>query len=150
MPTAPLRALSVRRMPEAVIAGGCQCGAVRYAIAEPPLRLYVCHCRECQKQSASAFGMSLIVRRAAFAVMQGETRGWSRHADSGRTMACFFCAECGSRLCHEREGIDTISVKAGTLDTPMDFSGAVHIWTSRKLPALALPPDAEEYAEEPP
>jgi hypothetical protein len=140
----------VRRMSEGVVAGGCQCDAVRYAIAEMPLRLYVCHCRECQKQSASAFGMSLIVRCAAFAVTQGEMRSWSRKADSGRTVACHFCAVCGSRLWHEREGIDTISVKAGSLDGAMDFARAVHIWTSRKVPGLALPRDAEQYAEEPP
>jgi hypothetical protein len=137
-------------MPEAARTGGCQCGAVRYAIAERPLRLYVCHCRECQKQSGSAFGMSLIVRRAAFAVTQGTAGSWSRQADSGRTMACFFCAVCGSRLWHARDGIDTVSVKAGSLDTPADFSSATHIWTSRKVPGLVIPPDAEQYAEEPP
>jgi hypothetical protein len=137
-------------MPEAVLTGGCQCGAVRYAIAEAPLRLYVCHCRECQRQSASAFGMSLFVRRTAFAVTQGETRNWPRRADSGRTMACHFCAVCGSRLWHARDGIDTLSAKAGSLDAPVDFARAIHIWTSRKLPGLVLPPDAEQYPEEPP
>jgi hypothetical protein len=137
-------------MPDAAFAGGCQCGAVRYAIAEPPLRLYVCHCRECQRQSASAFGMSLFVRRAAFAVTQGTTQTWSRTADSGRTMACHFCAVCGSRLWHARDGIETVSVKAGSLDVPVDLSRAIHIWTSRKMPGLVLPPDAEQHAEEPP
>jgi hypothetical protein len=137
-------------MPEAVLTGGCQCGAVRYAIVETPLRLYVCHCRECQRQSASAFGMSLMVRRAAFAVTQGETRAWSRQADSGRTMACYFCVVCGSRLWHARDGFDTVSVKAGSLDAPVDVSRAVHIWTSRKVPGLVLPPDAEQFMAEPP
>jgi hypothetical protein len=137
-------------MPEAVLTGGCQCGVVRYAIAEPPLRLYVCHCRECQKQSASAFGMSLFVHRAAFAVTRGATQSWSRKADSGRTMACHFCAVCGSRLWHARDGIETISVKAGSLDVPVDVSRAIHIWASRKVPGLILPQDAEQHAEEPP
>jgi hypothetical protein len=137
-------------MPDAALNGGCQCGAVRYAIAEAPLRLYVCHCRECQRQSASAFGMSLFVRRAAFAVTQGTTQTWSRTADSGRTMACHFCAVCGSRLWHARDGIETVSVKAGSLDVPVDLSRAIHIWTSRKMPGLVLPPDAEQHAEEPP
>jgi hypothetical protein len=136
-------------MPEAVITGGCQCGAVRYAIAETPQRLYVCHCRECRKQSGSAFGMSLIVRSAVFAVT-GATASWSRRADSGRTMSCFFCPACGSRVWHARDGIDTISVKAGSLDTPEDFSRAAHIWTSRRLPGLVIPPDAEQYSKEPP
>ena len=46
--------------------GGCQCGDVRYEITGDPLALYICHCRECQKQSASAFGMSLEVKRSDF------------------------------------------------------------------------------------
>jgi hypothetical protein len=136
-------------MPDALLTGGCQCGAVRYAIAAEPLRLYACHCRECQKQSGSAFGMSLIVSRAALALTQGATRVWSRRADSGRTIDCIFCAACGSRLWHEREGIDAVSVKAGSLDAAVDFSRAIHIWTSRRLPGLVIPPDAEQFAEEP-
>ena len=43
------------------LAGGCQCGAIRYAITAEPGPIYVCHCRECQKQSASAFGISVSV-----------------------------------------------------------------------------------------
>lgn len=46
--------------------GGCQCGSVRYEFAGEPLALYVCHCIECRRQSASAFGMSLAVPRAGF------------------------------------------------------------------------------------
>ena len=39
--------------------GGCQCGACRYVIGGWPLTFYICHCSECQAQSASAFGESL-------------------------------------------------------------------------------------------
>jgi hypothetical protein len=63
--------------------GGCQCGAVRYEVSREPLALYVCHCRECQKQSASAFGMSLIVRRLEFSVTRGTAKVWSRGTDNG-------------------------------------------------------------------
>ena len=31
--------------------GGCQCGGVRYEV------VFVCHCRECRRQSSSAFGI---------------------------------------------------------------------------------------------
>ncbi len=131
-------------------AGGCQCGAVRYECAGNPLALYACHCSECRKQSASAFGMSLVVRRSGFRVTRGKPRMWSRLADSGRRVDCAFCPECGSRLWHEREGIaDTITLKAGSLDQPVDFSTAIHIWTSRKLPGMNIPPDAVQFPEEP-
>src|SRR5215217_6718430 len=70
------------------LSGGCQCGAVRYVVTAEPLALYVCHCRECQKQSASAFGVSLVVPGTAFRLTAGEPRTWSRQTDSGRTLDC--------------------------------------------------------------
>jgi len=42
--------------------GGCQCDAVRYELTGIPERLYACHCRECQRQSGSAFGMTILVK----------------------------------------------------------------------------------------
>jgi hypothetical protein len=136
-------------MSETLMTGGCQCSAARYAISAAPLRLFACHCRECQKQSASAFGMSLIVRRAAVTLTQGETRTWPRKADSGRTVSCVFCVACGTRLWHARKGSDVVSIKGGSLDAPLDFASAIHCWTSRKLPGVVIPPAARQFPEEP-
>ena len=36
--------------------GGCQCGAVRYALYAEPTNPHVCHCRMCQKASGGYFG----------------------------------------------------------------------------------------------
>ncbi len=38
------------------ITGGCQCGAVRYAISGELGRASICHCRMCQKAFGSFFG----------------------------------------------------------------------------------------------
>jgi hypothetical protein len=143
------RQRSRRQVSETVLTGGCQCGAVRYEISAAPLGLFACHCRECQKQSASAFGMSLIVRRAAVELTQGGTRTWSRKADSGRTVSCVFCGACGTRLWHAKEGFDVVSIKGGSLDTALDFSNAIHCWTARKLPGMVIPPGAKQFAGEP-
>ena len=130
--------------------GGCQCGAVRYESAVEPLVLYVCHCSECRKQSASAFGMSLLVPRSGFRITKGSPSFWTRLADSGRHVRCAFCPDCGSRLWHEREGIaDTITIKAGSLDEPVDMAEAIHIWTSRKLPGMQIQGEAAQFSEEP-
>lgn len=134
-----------------MLTGQCQCGAVAYECTGEPLALYVCHCRECQRQSASAFGMSLQVLRTALRVTRGAPAFWSRRADSGRRVRCAFCPTCGARLWHEPEaGGRTVTIKAGSLDQPVDFSTAVHIWTSRRLPGLTIPPGAVQYPEEPP
>lgn len=131
--------------------GGCQCGAVRYELRGPPLALYVCHCRECRKQSASAFGISVIVRAADLRVLRGETRAWTRPADSGASVECHFCPACGSRLWHiGSDDRDRVSVKGGSLDDPPDLAAAVHIWTKSKAPGVVIPPGAECHPGEPP
>ncbi len=132
-----------------MLTGGCQCGAVRYAHDGAPLALYVCHCRECRKQSASAFGLSLDIARAGFRLTRGQPLMWSRVADSGRTRDCFYCPDCGSRLWHESDGSETITIKAGSLDEPVDLTGAIHIWTKRKWPGVVIPPEAQQFPEEP-
>ena len=130
--------------------GGCQCGAIRYELSRGPLEIYVCHCTECRKQSASAFGISFIVPRTALHITQGEPRFWSRPTDAGNTLDCAFCGACGSRLWHQRrDPVDTLSIKGGSLDEAVDLSRAVHIWTSRMLPGIVLPDGTMQFAGEP-
>ncbi len=136
--------------PTPVLAGGCQCGHIRYEVSGPPGTIYVCHCRECRRQSASAFGISVTVRSTDLRLTRGTPRVWSRPADSGRTVDCHFCPDCGSRLWHgdlAREA--EVSVKGGSLDQPVDLAQAVHIWTSRKLPGVIIPPGAATFEGEP-
>jgi hypothetical protein len=132
------------------LTGGCQCGAARYAVAGAPQALYVCHCRECQKQSASAFGISVIVRRASLRLTQGAVGRWTRPTDSGRQLTCVFCTACGSRLWHEgADPAEPISIKGGSLDTPPDLGNAIHIWTTRKLAGVFIPDRARQFPGEP-
>ena len=136
-------------MPGLPLTGRCQCGAAAYSVSAVPEAVYVCHCRECQKQSASAFGISVSVAKVRFRLERGEVRSWSRRTDSGRILHCHFCAVCGSRLWHEGPGWDVLSVKGGSLDEPVDLATAIHIWTSRKLPGVVIPQGAVQFPHEP-
>lgn len=130
--------------------GSCQCGSVVFACAETPLALYACHCTECRKQSASAFGMSYQVPRASLRLCEGAPKVWQRVADSGNSVDCFFCPDCGSRLWHENSGSpETVTVKAGALDEPVDFSTAIHIWTASRLKGMNIPAGARSFEREP-
>jgi hypothetical protein len=136
---------------EIALPGGCQCGGVRYEIRGRPVDLYVCHCRECRKQSASAFGVSVIVRSADLFLVSGNPSVWTRPAAVGGSLACAFCPTCGSRVWHSDPDRDElISVKGGSLDEPPDLATARHIWTSRKLCGILIPVGAEMHDEEPP
>jgi hypothetical protein len=132
------------------LAGGCQCGACRYEVGARPLTLYVCHCRDCQRQSASGFGMSMPVPRAGFALTRGDPRRWHRTAASGRRMECAYCPECGTRLFHlpaRNEAV--VNVKPGTLDDTRWLRPVGHLWTDRAQPWIAIPADVLRYPTQP-
>jgi len=135
---------------DGVRTGGCQCGFLRYELRAPPVKVYICHCTECRKQSASAFGISVIANSSSFALTRGTPKRWSRRTDSGRSMSCYFCPICGSRVWHGDAAQQArISIKGGSLDEPVDVAAAVHIWTTRKLQGIAIPELAEQHAREP-
>ena len=110
--------------------GGCQCGAVRYRLLRAPVALYACHCRDCQKQSSSAFGMSMWVEPDAIEFHGTAPRIYRTRGGSGHPKHCAFCGECGTRLYHTGGGgREILSVKAGSLDDTSDLAPTCHIWT---------------------
>lgn len=139
----------VCRMEPSAIEGGCQCGQMRYVIATRPRVVYCCHCRECQKQSASAFGMSIPVRANEFTAT-GRLARWERPTDLGTRTRCFFCPECGSRVYHQGSASpDRMTVKAGSLDDTSWLRPSAHIWVSRKRPWVVLDPALPAHDTQP-
>ena len=79
----------------------------------------------------------------------GSSTGPARPIPEG-ALTCFFCPDCGSRVWHgDREREDEVSIKGGSLDEPVDLTGAIHIWTSRKLTGVIIPESARQYPGEP-
>lgn len=121
--------------------GGCQCGSIRYRLSGPPKMLYACHCSDCQKQSSSAFGMSLIMNRTDVDFTRGgeQLKTWDTRGEDGRLKRCAFCPRCGSRIYHASEPEDeTISIKAGSLDDTRWLRPVAHIWLQSAQPWLDI------------
>ena len=132
------------------ITGGCQCGAVRYSLSAPPEAVFVCHCRDCQKQSSSAFGLVAVVPEETFSLTRGTVRTFEGKAASGRAKTQAFCPDCGSRVFHRIEWRPgKLSVRGGTLDAPEALEPKVHLWTSHKLPWVTIPADVTAYDTQP-
>jgi hypothetical protein len=130
--------------------GGCQCGNIRYQVSGDPVAVGVCHCGECQRQSGSAFGMSWVVLQTQFELLRGTVKTFTRNSDSGRSLECAFCPDCGTRLYHVpgyRAGI--INVKPGTLDDPSAARPTREIWTSRKHAWVRFEGDLESSKGQP-
>jgi len=120
--------------------GGCQCGAVRYEISAAPDATYVCHCTDCQRQSGSAFAMAIRVPMEHFRLLHGTLKKFMRRCDSGRSMDCLFCPECGTRIYHVSERFPHYrSIKPGTLDDQRWNKPTHHLFVRSKLPWVQIP-----------
>lgn len=144
------------RLPKPPLTGRCQCPVdpIIYNITSEPHSLNVCYCHECQRQTGSAFALTLVVPSAGVKMeslkMLLQVRNFERRTESGGIRGGVFCSNCGVRLWHfDPAKPEWTSVKAGTLDQKMEFGAAQHIWTKRMLNGIVLLPKAEAYEEEP-
>lgn len=58
--------------------GSCQCGECTYAVTAPPYVAYTCHCKECQRLSASASNTCIQVPAESIELASGTPAEQSR------------------------------------------------------------------------
>jgi hypothetical protein len=134
------------------IVGGCLCGAVRYESEAEPVLTAVCHCRDCQKQTSSAFSVLVVLpkdslRTEGGALASVQTVG----EDTGLRTTRRFCPECGSAIVSAVGATPELEwLKAGTLDDTSWLRPQMHIWVSSAQPWVSLDGDIPAYERNPP
>ncbi len=132
--------MSEQRKP--VLTGGCQCGAVRYALFAVPERAGICHCRMCQKAVGGPFSAWANVATQDFAWTRGAPGTFRSSSAAERA----FCAGCGTPLGFRYiSRPDATGVSIGSLDTPeavtpIEVEGIESRWASFDPAALAALP----------
>ena len=100
---------------EPVATGGCQCGAVRYALYVEPQKSHVCHCRMCQRATGGLFAALAGAPKQDFAWTSGEP---GLFASSNKALRPF-CRGCGTPLGFAYDSPDARQyVTMGSLDEP--------------------------------
>ena len=116
------------------ITGGCLCGRVRYTVTGEPAFSGLCHCRNCQRYTDSAFE-ALIAFPAASVSVQGELKTYDDTGDSGQPVHRRFCPNCGSGVVNEVDVLPGVTiVLAGTLDDPAAFKPTMDVYWSSAQP----------------
>ena len=115
-----------------LLTGGCQCGAVRYALFAQPNNASICHCRMCQKASGNLFGAFGGVKRAEFKW----TRGTPKHFNSSAVIARYFCGDCGTPLTYRSLDKDRVSITLGSLDHPEKVPVTTQYGIENRLPGF--------------
>lgn len=117
-----------------MIAGGCQCGAVRYALSAEPGNAHFCHCRMCQRAVGGPFAAFASVPRDAITFTRGAPKFYASSSLARRG----FCADCGTPLSFDYTGIDRFNISLGSLDHPEAHPIVRHYGVESKMPWLKL------------
>jgi hypothetical protein len=129
--------------------GGCLCGQVRYTATGDPAFSGVCHCRNCQRYTGSAFEPVLAFPASAITV-QGELKAYMDTGDSGKHVHRRFCPNCGSGVLADVDVMPGMMlVLAGTLDDTTSFKPAMEIYCSSAQPWTQGPDERKKFPKMP-
>ena len=97
-----------------VLTGGCQCGAIRFAVSAAPAKISICHCRMCQKASGAPFASFADIEKSEFAWTRGKPASFKSSSIAERD----FCSACGTPLSFRRIDGPRIEIMTGAFDRP--------------------------------
>lgn len=138
-------------LPEFPLEGGCQCGAVRYRLLGPPLGVYACHCKDCQRLSGAAFSMSMPIASERVELLRGTLAAYDKAADSGRVVRMLGCSQCGIKVWNEPLSAPGMLVlKPGTFDDLGWAQPIGNIWTASRAPWVEIDEGLVNFAGQPP
>jgi hypothetical protein len=129
--------------------GSCLCGAVRYEVHGELGSITVCHCRKCRKANGSAFSGVAPIAREHLKLLSGQDA--LAEFESSPGVHRVFCKGCGAQLYSRRDATpETLRLRLGTLDTPVEGKPGMHIFTAYKAEWYEIPGDAPRHPERPP
>ena len=130
--------------------GKCLCGNVAYSLASTPLKLDVCHCKNCQRQAGAAFIPFVAVPLVDMEISGSPKVFMDDDTVSGNTVARHFCGDCGSPLyVVVARAPKTAYVTSGTLDHTDHLAPKCHGWTSTKHEWVTISDGAPQYDQDP-
>ncbi|MDE0941073.1 MAG: GFA family protein [Alphaproteobacteria bacterium] len=95
--------------------GKCHCGRVRYEITGPVRQVVECHCESCRRLTGSVWH-AIGTRLTDVSIDDAQdSLSWYR---SSEKVERGFCSNCGSTMFFRRDGGDTLTITAGSLDQP--------------------------------
>ena len=116
--------------------GTCLCGQVRIAVDDEPLRVGICHCTDCRRESGSAFTFYAVWPAHRFACSGATSEFRGQH----------FCPRCGSRL-FSADGREA-EIKLGILsEAPTGLVPSYELWVKHREPWLRPIAGAEQHEE---
>lgn len=116
---------------EKTLQGTCLCGSIKVVLHGEPVKVFACHCIDCQKSAGGPYQTCAIYPTARLDVVDPNnyvkkyivpkeqvTSGFEKHK--------FFCSNCATHLFNQpmKANGEKSVVKTGFLDKPEGFTGS--------------------------
>jgi hypothetical protein len=130
-----------------MLEGRCACGEVRYCLAGRPFAVHCCHCRDCQRETGSAFVINGLIETPHVEVTEGTPETVDTPSASGKGQKIVRCPNCHVALWSHYGGMGAKAafVRVGTLEGPDACPPQVHIFTRSKQSWFELAQDAPAF-----
>ena len=127
-----------------MLSGTCECGAVRYRVADAFLYAANCHCSNCRAATGSSFKAFAGIERGKLEVTQGRDAllVWGDD-DANHTR----CGVCGALLFSVVRDGDYVHVAMGSLVDAPGIRPTEHIFVGSKAPWFEITDDLPQFQE---
>ena len=117
------------------LTGGCLCGEIRYVVDWSVERLAACYCDDCRRMTSAAGSVNARIPASAFRLTKGQTKVFTKMADSGNALHRHFCGQCGSWIYNPMGGDpEHVILKAGTFDRHEGMKIELNLWARSRAP----------------
>ena len=135
---------SERNTPTRLLAGNCECGAVRYRVADAFLYASNCHCSRCRAATGSAFKPFAGIQREKLEIIDGAD-SLLVHGDDDLNDTR--CAACGSLLFSVVRDGAYVHIAMGSLVDAPSVRPNKHIFVGSKAPWFEITDDLPQFEE---
>jgi hypothetical protein len=129
----------------AMVTGGCLCGAVQFEVSGPLQSVTYCHCSRCRKWHGHIGAYTAVDRRHLRLVESSGLRWFASSPGVRRG----FCGECGASLLWDEDALPKMAICAGVIDTPTTVADRAHIYVASKGDYYVITDSLAQYETEP-
>jgi hypothetical protein len=127
-----------------MLVGACECGAVRYRVADAFVYSFNCHCSRCRAATGSAIKPLAGIEREKLEITQGgDTLLVYGEPDENHTR----CGVCGSLLFSVVRDGEFVHVAMGSLVDAPGIRPTEHIYVGSKAPWFEITDDLPQSVE---
>jgi len=115
----------------ATLKGACLCGEVSYQVKHQFNNFYICHCRQCQQLTGSAFAANIFTDPENIEWLSGH-EGVSKYNHPSRGFSKAFCSKCGSALPFLNKSGQSLIIPAGSLSKAFEEIPEANIFVNEE------------------